>query len=280
MARKNQEAQEQPEYKKGDLFHQGKANSLYDCLVLQDDGSYQNDPELCIMEHRDDVSAQNGERHDVIPGKGITNNIVSALLFERIDHDTASVSTHLVERLSPRTSVVQRMEKMLPFEIVVRNIATGSFSGRFGVPDGQELDQPTCELYYKNDQLNDPMMDPTQAFALGLLDEDTYSDLRDEVEEINEEAIDFFESIGVTLVDFKVEFGIGTDGAIYLADEFSPDTCRLRDVETGESLDKDRYRKGMEHPEKGYVEILKRLCEREEGLNWADFEAEFAPSKE
>lgn len=133
--------QEKPIYKKGAEFYHGKANSLYECLVLLEDGSYENDPDLCIMEHRDDVSMLDGERRDVIPGKGITNNIVSALLFARIQENTPTVATHFVERLDLRCSVVERMKKKLPFEVVCRNIATGSFSKRFDVPIGQELNE-------------------------------------------------------------------------------------------------------------------------------------------
>lgn len=265
---------QQPQYKKGAEFYHGKANSMYDCLELQDDGTYAPNPEYCIMEHRDDVSALDGERCDVILGKGITNNIVSALLFKRLDDDTANVVTHFVERLDLRNSVVQRYDKKLKFEVVSRNIAAGSFSKRFGVPVGQKLSEPTCELYLKDDKLKDPMMDPTQAFALGLLDEDTYYELQKEIREINEEVSDFFDSIGVTLVDFKVEFGIDEANELILIDEFSPDTCRLWDKETGKSLDKDRFRKNMEHPEKGYMEILKRICEPA-GLDWTELESEF-----
>lgn len=220
-----------------------------------------DDPELCIVDYKDDATAFNGLKKGTIVGKGVINNRVSNYLMEMLERN--GVPTHFVKTLSDRETLVRKVT-IVPLEVIVRNIAAGSFSKRYGVEEGVVFDEPVVEFSYKNDALGDPLLNTSHALALKLATREEIEEIRNYALRINELLRAFWAECGITLVDFKLEFGKCADGKIILADEISPDTCRLWDSKTGEKLDKDRFRRDLGGVEEAYSEIMKRVTAHEE----------------
>ena len=219
-----------------------------------------NDPELLIVDYKDDATAFNGLKKGTISGKGVINNQMSNRLMQKLEK--AGIPTHFVRELSERETLVKKVA-IVPLEVIVRNIAAGSFSKRYGMEEGVVFEQPTIEFSYKNDALGDPLMNTLHARALGLATDTEIEQIKCYAFRINEILKAFWAECGVTLVDFKLEFGRLSDGTIVLADEISPDTCRLWDTKTHEKLDKDRFRRDLGGVEDAYAEIMKRLVEHD-----------------
>lgn len=232
-------------------IYEGKANRLYEV---------EGHPEFLIIERKDDVTAGNGAKHGTIENKGFYNNKISNQLF-RILQNNATIPTHFVDELSARETLIQRTNPV-KLEVVVRNIATGSIIKRLPFDDGQEFAEPIFELYYKDDAWGDPLINRSEALALGVIDERGYADIEDMALLVNRALQEFFETIGIILVDFKIEFGRTPQGDLIIIDEVSPDTCRLWDAETRKKLDKDRFRQGLGDEAGAYREIYRRVCER------------------
>ena len=216
-----------------------------------------DDPELLIVDYKDDATAFNGLKKGTIAGKGAINNQMSNRLMQRLER--AGVPTHFVRELSPRETLVKRVS-IVPLEVIVRNIAAGSFSKRYGVEEGVAFSQPTIEFSYKNDALGDPLLNTHHALALKLATREELDTITRYAFRINGILKAFWQECGVILVDFKLEFGRLSDGTIVLADEISPDTCRLWDSKTHEKLDKDRFRRDLGGVEDAYAEIMRRLA--------------------
>ena len=219
-----------------------------------------NDPELLIVDYKDDATAFNGLKKGTISGKGVINNQMSNRLMQKLEK--AGIPTHFVQELSERETLVKKVA-IVPLEVIVRNIAAGSFSKRYGMEEGVVFEQPTIEFSYKNDALGDPLLNTLHARALGLATDTEIEQIKCYAFRINEILKAFWAECGVTLVDFKLEFGRLPDGTIVLADEISPDTCRLWDTKTHEKLDKDRFRRDLGGVEDAYAEIMKRLVEHD-----------------
>lgn len=219
-----------------------------------------NDPELLIVDYKDDATAFNGLKKGTISGKGVINNQMSNRLMQKLEK--AEIPTHFVRELSERETLVKKVA-IVPLEVIVRNIAAGSFSKRYGMEEGVVFEQPTIEFSYKNDALGDPLLNTLHARALGLATDTEIEQIKCYAFRINEILKAFWAECGVTLVDFKLEFGRLPDGTIVLADEISPDTCRLWDTKTHEKLDKDRFRRDLGGVEDAYAEIMKRLVEHD-----------------
>ncbi len=233
---------------KRNQLYEGKAKKVFET----------DNPEMLIVSYKDDATAFNGLKKGTIAGKGVINNKMSNMLMQRLE--TQGVPTHFVEELNDRETLVKKV-KILPLEVIVRNIAAGSFSKHYGVPEGKVFETPTIEFSYKNDELGDPLCNGYHAVALGLCSEEELETVKSYAFKINDLLKAFWIECGVTLVDFKIEFGRLSDGTIVLADEISPDTCRLWDSKTGEKLDKDRFRRDLGGVEDAYTEVMKRLCE-------------------
>ena len=233
---------------KKEQLYEGKAKKVFAT----------DDPELLIVQYKDDATAFNGLKKGTISGKGVINNQMSNRLMALLEKN--GVPTHFVKELGPRETLVKKVS-IVPLEVIVRNIAAGSFSKRYGVEEGVVFDQPTIEFSYKNDSLGDPLLNSRHALALKLA---TYRELQTiERYSMRIDGIlkEFWAGCGVKLVDFKLEFGRLSDGTIVLADEISPDTSRLWDSATGEKLDKDRFRRDLGGVEEAYAEIMRRLEE-------------------
>lgn len=237
--------------KKLKLLYEGKAKKVYQTEMAQ----------RLIVEYKDDATAFNGLKKGTIVGKGIINNKMSNRLMQRLED--AGIPTHFVTELNDRETVVKRVS-IVPLEVIVRNIAAGSFSMRYGVEEGTVFEQPTIEFSYKNDALGDPLLNTDHAKALKLATDAEIATIRTMALRINEILKSFWAECGVTLVDFKLEFGRLSDGTIILADEISPDTCRLWDAKTGDKLDKDRFRRDLGGVEDAYAEIMRRLVSHDE----------------
>ncbi len=233
---------------KKEQLYEGKAKKVFTT----------EDPNLLIVDYKDDATAFNGVKKGTIVGKGVINNKMSNRLMQRLEK--AGIPTHFVEELSDRETLVKKVS-IVPLEVIIRNIAAGSFSKRFGVEEGVVFDSPTIEFSYKNDELGDPLMNDYHAIALKLATREEIETITKYAFAVNRELKAFWAECGVTLVDFKLEFGKTADGTIVLADEISPDTCRLWDSKTGEKLDKDRFRRDMGGVEDAYAEVMKRLNE-------------------
>lgn len=229
-------------------IYEGKAKKVYKT----------DDPELLIVDYKDDATAFNGLKKGTISGKGVINNQMSNFLMQIIEKK--GVPTHYVKELSERETLVKAV-KIVPLEVIVRNISAGSFAKRYGVDEGITFDTPTVEFSYKNDDLGDPLLAPSHAIALKLVEVEELDLITDYALKVNDILKAFWAERGITLVDFKIEFGKTADGTIILADEISPDTCRLWDSETGEKLDKDRFRRDLGNVEEAYIEVMKRLNE-------------------
>lgn len=232
-------------------IYEGKAKKVYKT----------DDPELYIVDYKDDATAFNGLKKGTIAGKGIINNQMSNRLMQMIERK--GVPTHFVKELSERETLVKKVS-IVPLEVIVRNIAAGSFSKRYGVEEGMEFDEPVIEFSYKNDALGDPLLNTDHALALKVATRAEIDTIKSYALQINSILKALWTECGVTLVDFKLEFGKTADGSVILADEISPDTCRLWDTATGEKLDKDRFRRDLGGVEEAYAEIMKRLVEHEE----------------
>ena len=217
-----------------------------------------NDPEKLIVEYKDDATAFNGLKKGTIKGKGIINNQMSNRLMAYLEKQ--GVPTHFIEEINERETIVKKVS-IVPLEVIIRNISAGSFAKHYGVEEGIVFDQPTIEFSYKNDELGDPLLNHYHALALKLATAEEIETIEKYAFKINEVLKAFWLSAGVTLVDFKLEFGRLSDGTIVLADEISPDTSRLWDVKTHEKLDKDRFRRDMGGVEEAYAEIMKRMEE-------------------
>lgn len=220
-----------------------------------------DDEELYIVDYKDDATAFNGLKKGTITGKGVINNKVSNHIMRIIEKH--GIPTHLVEELSDRETLVKKVS-IVPLEVIVRNISAGSFSKHYGVDEGITFDEPIVEFSYKNDELGDPLLNSMHAVALKIATKEEIAQIEDYALRINEIMKAFWSECGVTLVDFKIEFGRTSDGTIILADEISPDTCRLWDKKTGEKLDKDRFRRDLGGVEEAYAEIMKRVGEHKE----------------
>ena len=217
-----------------------------------------SDPELLIVSYKDDATAFNGLKKGTIAGKGVINNKMSNRLMAYLEKQ--GVPTHLVEEIDDRDTIVKKVS-IVPLEVIVRNIAAGSFAKRYGVPEGGVFDSPTIEFSYKNDALGDPLLNAYHALALKLATPAEIETIKALSFKVNDVLKAFWASCGVTLVDFKLEFGRLSNGDIVLADEISPDTCRLWDSKTNEKLDKDRFRRDLGGVEEAYAEIMRRLDE-------------------
>ena len=215
-----------------------------------------NDPEKLIVEYKDDATAFNGLKKGTIKGKGVINNQMSNRLMAYLEKQ--GVPTHFIEEINERETIVKKVS-IVPLEVIVRHISAGSFAKHYGVEEGIVFDQPTIEFSYKNDELGDPLLNHYHALALKLATMEEIETIEKYAFKINEVLKAFWLSAGVTLVDFKLEFGRLSDGTIVLADEISPDTSRLWDVKTHEKLDKDRFRRDMGGVEEAYAEIMKRM---------------------
>lgn len=231
---------------KKDFLYEGKAKQIYTT----------SDENLVIIHYKDDATAGNGAKKGTIENKGIMNNKITATLFEMLEKN--GVETHYKEMLNDRDQLCEKVDIIL-LEVIVRNVIAGSMAKRVGIEEGTVPTNTIFEICYKNDKYNDPLINDHHAVAMGLT---TYEDLAKIYEvaaKINNLLKETFDKEGITLVDFKIEFGKNKDGKILLADEITPDTCRLWDKKTGEKLDKDRFRRDLGGIEEAYIEILKRL---------------------
>ena len=228
------------------LLYEGKAKQVY---------STENENEF-IVYFKDDATAFNGEKKATISLKGILNNKISSIMFEML-HDN-QINTHFIKKISDREMLVKKVE-ILPLEVIVRNITAGSFCKKYGIEEGLVLDEPIFELCYKNDEYGDPMLNEDHAVAMKLASREEIAFLKEQTLKINELMKEFFLKTNLKLVDFKLEFGKDSHGNIILADEISPDTCRLWDVNTNEKLDKDRFRRDLGDLVQGYEEVLSRM---------------------
>ena len=230
---------------KGEQLYEGKAKKVF----------LTEDPDALIVSYKDDATAFNGLKKGTITGKGVINNRMSNYLFRVIERE--GVPTHYVQEISDRETVVRKVE-IVPLEVIIRNVAAGSFSKRLGVSEGTELVEPTIEFSYKNDELEDPLINSYFAKALKLATQDELETIKKYAFMVNDILKVEFLKAGLRLIDFKIEFG-RFHGKIILADEISPDTCRLWDAKTGDKLDKDRFRRDLGNVEEAYIEVAKRL---------------------
>lgn len=231
--------------KKLEMLYEGKAKKVF---KTDEEGIY-------IVDYKDDATAFNGEKKGTIVGKGVINNKMTNYLFKKLED--VGVPTHLVEELSDRETAVKQVE-IVPLEVIVRNVAAGSFSKKLGIEEGTKLLCPTLEFSYKDDALGDPMINDYYAIAIGAATREEIDRITELVFKVNDFLLKFFDECGIDLIDFKVEFG-RCNGEIILADEISPDTCRFWDKKTKEKLDKDRFRRDLGGVEDAYNEVAKRI---------------------
>ena len=232
--------------KKLEQLYEGKAKKVFKT----------DDENLYIVDYKDDATAFNGLKKGQIAGKGVVNNRMSNFLMQLMEKK--GVPTHFVKELSDRETLVKKV-KIVPLEVIVRNIAAGSFSKRLGVEEGSPLKCTVLEYCFKDDALGDPLINDYHAMALGIAAREELDKIAEMTFKVNEVLKEYFRHINIELVDFKIEFGKTPDGEIILADEISPDTCRLWDADTHEKLDKDRFRRDMGGVEEAYAEVFKRL---------------------
>ena len=230
---------------KGEQLYEGKAKKVYAT----------SDPDLVIVDYKDDATAFNGEKKGTIRGKGVVNNKMTNYMLSLLEKE--GVPTHFVEELSDRETLVKKVE-IVQLEVIIRNVAAGSFSKRMGVPEGKELLTPILEFSYKNDDLGDPFINDYYALALGVATREELDKIAEYAFKVNDFMKKFFKEHNIDLIDFKIEFG-RYKGQIILADEISPDTCRFWDSTTHEKLDKDRFRRDMGGVEEAYQEMMKRI---------------------
>ena len=233
---------------KGELLYEGKAKKLYAT----------DDPALCIMEYKDELTAFNALKKATMAGKGRLNNLISSKIFERLN--ASGFPTHFIRRLDELNQLVKRVT-IVPLEVVVRNLTTGSICKRLGVQEGMRLPRPLVEFYLKNDALGDPLVLEDHALLFGWATEEELDRMKKLALDVNKALSELFEKLNIFLVDFKLEFVKDRDGNLVIADEVSPDTCRLWDRTSGDRLDKDRFRKDMGNVLEAYEEIWRRLEE-------------------
>ncbi|MDR0885168.1 MAG: phosphoribosylaminoimidazolesuccinocarboxamide synthase [Clostridiales Family XIII bacterium] len=232
-------------YTKLNQLYEGKAKKVFETC---DEG-------LVIVSYKDDATAFNGEKKGTIAGKGVVNNVMSDILFQLLEKE--GVPTHFVEQLSDTDTLVKKVT-ILPLEVIIRNISAGSFAKRYGVAEGIVFDEPTLEFSYKEDALGDPLINDDHAFALKLATREQIAQVKEYAHKVNDVLKAFFLEKDLKLVDFKIEFGL-FNGKVILADEISPDTCRLWDVNTNEKMDKDRFRRDLGGVEETYQKVLGRV---------------------
>jgi len=231
-----------------ELLYEGKAKKLF----------ITEDPQILRVEYKDDATAFNGQKFDRLRDKGRLNNAITVFFFEHLD--TKDIPSHFVRKISETEQLVRRV-KIIPLEVVVRNVAAGSLSKRIGWEEGKELPHPIVEFYYKDDDLGDPLLAEEHIRLLELASEAEIEELKKRGLAINEALKSLMLSKGIRLIDFKLEFGLDQKGEILLADEISPDTCRFWDIESGKILDKDRFRRDLGGVTEAYLEIHQRLRE-------------------
>lgn len=231
---------------KKEQLYEGKAKKVY----ATDEEGY------VIVSYKDDATALDGQKRGTIVGKGAINNRMTNFLMQLLSKN--GVPTHFVKELSERETVVRKVQ-IVPLEVIIRNISAGSFAKRYGVEEGIVFEEPTIEFSYKNDELHDPLINSYHALALKLATKEEIERIKSLAFTVNRVLKEYFLSLGVKLVDFKLEFGRLADGIIVLADEISPDTCRFWDANTNEKLDKDRFRRDMGGVEEAYKEMMKRV---------------------
>ncbi|MCZ7408479.1 phosphoribosylaminoimidazolesuccinocarboxamide synthase [Parvimonas micra] len=228
------------------LLYEGKAKQLFQC---------ENNEEIYIH-YKNSATAFNGEKKEEFDKKGILNNTITSFIFEYLKRN--GIETHFIKKVNYTDQICKHV-KIIPLEVITRNIVAGSMAKRYGLEEGMKLKKPIFELSYKNDELNDPLINDDHAIALGIVSEEELSFIKKETEKINELLKKFFLKAGLILVDFKIEFGKTSDGKIILSDEISPDTCRLWDVKTRNKLDKDRFRRNLGSVMDAYEEVLRRI---------------------
>ncbi len=230
---------------KREQLYEGKAKKVFATT----------DPDVVLVDYKDDATAFNGLKKGTIVGKGVINNKVTNFLMQMLEKQ--GIRTHFVEQISDRETLVKKVS-IVPVEVIVRNIAAGSLSKRLGIPEGTKLKETVLEYSYKNDQLGDPMINDYHVYAMGLATREEMAKISSMAFAVNKILSEYLKPLGIELIDFKLEFG-RFHGDIILADEISPDTCRFWDSKTGEKLDKDRFRRDLGHVEEAYQEILRRL---------------------
>ena len=231
---------------KKEMLYEGKAKKVYAT----------DNPEVLLVDYKDDATAFNGLKKGTIAGKGAINNRVTNFMMQMLEKE--GVPTHFVEELSERETLVKKVS-IVPLEVIIRNISAGSFAKRYGVEEGIVFAEPTIEFSYKNDDLGDPLINEYHALALGVATREEIETIKNMAFKVNAVMKEFFKKLNVDLVDFKLEFGKVSDGTIVLADEISPDTCRFWDSTTHEKLDKDRFRRDLGNVEDAYAEMMKRI---------------------
>ena len=231
---------------KKEMLYEGKAKKVYAT----------DNPEVLLVDYKDDATAFNGIKKGTIAGKGAINNRVTNFMMQMLEKE--GVPTHFVEELSERETLVKKVS-IVPLEVIIRNISAGSFAKRYGVEEGIVFAEPTIEFSYKNDALGDPLINEYHALALGVATREEIETIKNMAFKVNAVMKEFFKKLNVDLVDFKLEFGKVADGSIVLADEISPDTCRFWDSTTHEKLDKDRFRRDLGNVEDAYAEMMKRI---------------------
>lgn len=231
---------------KGKMIYEGKAKRVYET----------DDKDIYIVDYKDDATAFNGEKKGTISGKGVINNRVTNHFMQILEEN--GIPTHFVKELSDRETAVKKVD-IIMLEVIIRNIAAGSFSKRYGVKEGTKLIAPSLEYSYKNDDLGDPLINDYHIISLGIATREELDIIADYAFKVNKVLTDYLKELNIILVDFKLEFGKTSDGKIVLADEISPDTCRFWDATTMEKLDKDRFRRDLGGEVEAYNEILKRV---------------------
>lgn len=233
--------------KRLEKLYEGKAKTIYST----------DDPDLYIQYFKDSASAFDGKKKGVIQQKGVLNNSISARIFKFLEEN--GVKTHYVETLSEREMVVKRLD-IIPVEVVLRNVVAGSLAKRLGMEEGKPLKETILELYYKSDELGDPMINGFHVRAFGMATDNELEEMKRVGFQVNELLKKFFDERGITLVDFKLEFG-RHKGEVLLGDEITPDGCRLWDKQTSEKMDKDRFRRDLGKIEEAYQEVLRKVME-------------------
>ncbi|MCC8078654.1 MAG: phosphoribosylaminoimidazolesuccinocarboxamide synthase [Oscillospiraceae bacterium] len=231
---------------KREQLYEGKAKKVYAT----------DDADIVIVSYKDDATAFNGLKKGTITGKGVINNRMTNMMMALLERN--GVPTHFVEELSERDTAVKKVS-IVPLEVIIRNVSAGSFAKRYGVEEGIVFENPTIEFSYKNDDLGDPLINDSHALALKLATAEEIDTIKAMAFKVNAVMKEYFLTLGIKLIDFKLEFGRLADGTIVLADEISPDTCRFWDVNTNEKLDKDRFRRDLGGVEDAYNEVMRRL---------------------
>lgn len=232
-----------------ELIYEGKAKKIFST----------KDPSVVLQEFKDSLTAFNAQKKGSFPGKGVTNLKIASLVFNYLEQE--GIPSHFLGLTDEKTMQTRKL-KMINAEVVVRNKASGSLTKRLGIPDGKALSEPLVEFYYKRDDLGDPLLTDDQAVLLGVMNRDEIVEIKKRALKINTALCRFFGEVGLDLVDFKIEFGKNESGQILLADEISPDSCRLWDVSTGEKMDKDRFRQDLGKVEESYKEVASRIQKR------------------